>query len=402
MSGPLGIERTPRWKTYEPGTEAETRTRLDLLERIDRWWRDLANTAAEIDTTFRRKANFGIAPWMQATLQSIEPNLMWEFGRGLEGGHRLVITPESRFDLRPLVDEILRRAPALDGWSSYGHRLPEAHAEACAMVEARCGTPLAATGFECKAGAYNRIDVTVEFPRSQVRDHRDLAFSQAFVLIESLLGEAMLNTWIGGIEVGPKRWRSSDLRDLPLAVQALRKGVLEGLPSRPLCEVLEDEAAPWSVIKLKPTSAEDYAAQSDMFVGKTVRFEQWKNGRDNTSYYSERYSKVGEMFCYLKIDGSQDLDEEGFGDKAEIEDALDAALRPRGLGCVVGGGTGLRYSYIDLALTDLGPAVGVVREVLRAGRLTRRSWLLFYDSEWAHEWVGVWEDSPPPPRGELG
>jgi hypothetical protein len=99
------------------------------------------------------------------------------------------------------------------------------------------------------------------------------------------------------------------------------------------------------------------------------------------------------------MDGSEGLDDGGFGDKAEIEDALDAALRPRGLGCVVGGGTGLRYSYIDLALTDLGSAVAVVREVLRAGRLTRRSWLLFYDSEWAHEWLGVWEDSPPPPRG---
>lgn len=307
-----------------------------------------------------------------------------------------MITPEPRFDLRPLVDEILRRAPPLDGWSFHGHRLPEGYEQACSIVEARCGAPLAATGFECSRGPFHLIDLSIEFPHRVLRDDRDLASSQAFVLIESLLGEAMLNAWIGEIRVAPKRWRSSDLRDLPAAAIALREDTLASLPRGPLCEI-NDDPAPWTLVGLEPPVAEDYPAQSDIFVGKAMRLEQWKNGHVDVPYFSERYSRVGEVFCYLKVDGSEGLDGSSFDDKSAIEHALDDALRPMGLGCVVGGGTGLRYSYVDLALTDLTQAASVAREVLRAGRLTRRSWLLFYDSEWAREWLGIWSDSPPPP-----
>ncbi len=49
-----------------------------------------------------------------------------------------------------------------------------------------------------------------------------------------------------------------------------------------------------------------------------------------------------------------------FADKSEIEDALDAVLRPQKFGCHIGGGTGLRYSYIDLALTDVNRGVDAI------------------------------------------
>lgn len=37
-----------------------------------------------------------------------------------------------------------------------------------------------------------------------------------------------------------------------------------------------------------------------------------------------------------------------------MEDALDAVLREQQLGCVIGTGIGLRYSYIDFALVGSG------------------------------------------------
>jgi hypothetical protein len=88
---------------------------------------------------------------------------------------------------------------------------------------------------------------------------------------------------------------------------------------------------------------------------------------------------------------------EGFADKSEIEDALTAVLTLGSLGAVIGGGTGLRYSYIDVALTDVERAVPVIRERLQRGRIGRRCWLQFYDDALAAEWVGLWPDSPEPP-----
>jgi hypothetical protein len=111
---------------------------------------------------------------------------------------------------------------------------------------------------------------------------------------------------------------------------------------------------------------------------------------------SSSFSRSGERFCFVKIDGSQNLEQMTFADREEMEIALDRVLKPARVGCVVGGGTELRYSYIDLALTDLDAAAGLVREALRAGRIPRRSWLLFNDCEWEDEWVGVWDDTPPP------
>jgi hypothetical protein len=59
-----------------------------------------------------------------------------------------------------------------------------------------------------------------------------------------------------------------------------------------------------------------------------------------------------------------------------------------------GGGTGRQCTYIDLALAELPSAIEIIRKSMRAGRIPRRSWLLFYDCEWADEWIGIRPDTP--------
>lgn len=96
------------------------------------------------------------------------------------------------------------------------------------------------------------------------------------------------------------------------------------------------------------------------------------------------------------MDGSQDLSQEKFLDKGEIEDALDAILIKENVGIFIGGGTGYRYSYIDLVLTDLERGIALIRETLQKGNINRSAWILFYDKELIHEWVGIWDDAPKP------
>ncbi len=263
------------------------------------------------------------------------------------------------------------------------------------MVKARTGVPLQASGIKCERGRFNRVDVIVEFPGATLKKDYELARSQAFVLIESALGEDILNRWVGGIEATRKGWGGKSVDRLPEEVDRLVREISSSLPTTPLYAA-PDEAM-WSLFELEPTPADDFAAQYDMFVGKSMNGEMWQNTHSGVSFYSGRYSALGEVFCYLKIDGSEGLTGEVFSDKADIEDALDDRLRSEKLGCFVGGGTGLRYSYVDLSLTNVWDAVPVIRSVLRAGNLTRRSWIQFYDTDWQDEWLGIWEDSPPPP-----
>ena len=179
-------------------------------------------------------------------------------------------------------------------------------------------------------------------------------------------------------------------------MDALIGSLHEQLPQNPHLEWVED--AEWTLWKLEPEEADDYCGQDDVVVGKSASPSQWDRSADAGGVFcSERFSNCGETFCYVKLDGSQGLNEESFADKSEIEDALDAVLKPARLGCHIGGGTGLRYSYIDLALTDPDRAIQVARERLQAGKVPKCSWIQFHDSDLAAEWIGVYEDSPPPP-----
>ena len=81
-----------------------------------------------------------------------------------------------------------------------------------------------------------------------------------------------------------------------------------------------------------------------------------------------------------------------------IEDTLDEPLRAARAGCQIGGGSGLRYSYIDLALLDVEAGICIVRDILRRGNVNRRTWILFFDDVLDAEWIGVFPDTPPPPR----
>lgn len=178
-------------------------------------------------------------------------------------------------------------------------------------------------------------------------------------------------------------------------VAAVIGSVTEQLPDRPHYSWATE--AEWTLWELEPKSQEDYTEQADLFVGRSPNPTMWTAAHSRGLFFSERFSRCGETFCYVKLDGSEGLDELMFDDKAEIEDALDEVLKPTELGCQIGGGTGRRYSYIDLALVDVERGIDVVRQRLQEGNVPKRSWIQFFDADLESEWIGIYDDSPPPP-----
>lgn len=401
-----------RWLFYNPHDDAEARCHASLLDRIDAWWDAFSAKTADLKALFSRKSEWDLPEWMEDWLGAIDPRLMWEYGRAIQGdGHRLVITPETEKGLRPLCASILERAPRLEGWEFYPYRLAEGVDDAQATVEARTGGDLKGVSVEVKTGKHHRVDLTYRSPRT-TGDADQQAFNDAFVATETLLGEECLDKWVGAIEARPvaragflagRLKRGKPVNLIPLTrlqetVGSLIGGLRDQLPNQPCHRWVAD--AEWTAWELTPTQDDDYPQQSDLFVARSPLSTMWTAAHNGGLFYSERFSRCNETFCYVKLDGSEGLEEMRFADKAKIEDALDAALRPDGLGCSIGGGTGLRYSYIDLALTDLFRGVDVVRRVLRAGNMQRRSWIEFFDADMVDEWVGIYDDSPPPPRDD--
>ncbi|MFL5342222.1 MAG: hypothetical protein ACJ8F7_18910 [Gemmataceae bacterium] len=386
----------PSWMFINAQDRPAARRRQEVLAKIDSWWEAFRGKAAALDELFRGQSNWEVAPWMTRHLGDIDARLTWEFGPDhVTGGHQLVVTPESHKQLRPLVATLIDRAPALPDWSFSPYRLPESLDMARQLVEAKTGEPLPERlTVRANAGELNRIDVVVEspgFPRSD----KQQALHQAFVLVELLLGEEVLDKWVGTIEVERSRPGKHSLppERLKPTVDALVVAALDQLPSQPLwAEPSPDQG---SVLKLEPGKQDDYPAKDDLLVASTVYPQILVASLNDPTFYSERFSRHDERFAYLKIDGREGAGT--FADRSAMEDALEDALRPAGVGWVIGGGTGLRYSYIDLALTNVGQAADLARRVLQGGNVSRRSWLLFSDSEWHDEWVGVWDDSAAPP-----
>jgi hypothetical protein len=407
MSNPL-----VRWRFIDPKNEAENADRRRIVQKIDAWWRAFQNKSKDISALFSRKSEWDLPAWMNEHLNAIHPQIMWEYGPAVKGqGHRLVMTPESAHHLRPLVNAILERAPRIADWEFYPHRLAESVEDAIASVSARTGVDLSSFKVQAAKGAYNRVDLTFTSEVFHSAEDQN-ARNAAFVATESLLGEAILDEWIGAIEYAlpPKaslvgNWFGKKPKDaggnfhrletLPEMVRALVGSTLEQLPPEP--HYLWAENAQWSVGQGEPDEQEDYAGRGDLLTFTTLNMDLLRTALGAALFSSRRFSRCGETFCYLKIDGLKGLPDKGFNDRDEIEEALNETLIAQKLGCHIGGAMGLRYVYIDLALTDLDRGIAAIKERLRAGNVPNRTWIQFFDTDLAAEWVGIYDNTPPPP-----
>jgi hypothetical protein len=400
-----------RWRFIDPNNHQEVSERNAMLTKIDDWWQAFLSDHIAIVRSFKRPTDFKLEEWIDRHLHAIHPDLMWEFAHAVESpGHRLVITPESDHHLRPLVRAILERAPAIDKWEFYEYRLSEDLESTLSTVEARAKREAADFKVRISRGKHNRVDLTFSAPSISSTEDR-AALDAAFVATETLLGEERLNHWIGVIEVSPiqratvlsrvfgrvapEQRHFVGLDRFHDTVISLVGSIKEQLSPSPHCDWVDN--ATWTLWELTPDEADDYQEQRDLFVARSANKELWEATHSGQLFLSDRYSNCGEMFCYVKTDGSEGIDEQRFGDKAEIEEALDEVLRPAKLGCTIGGGTGLRYSYIDLALTDVDKAIPAIKRRLQAGNVPKRSWIQFFDSDLAAEWVGIYDDTPAPP-----
>ena len=386
-----------RWKFYTPGERPEEDAqRAAVVARIDAWWQAFVGKAAELDRLFSDQEKWDLVGWMQQHLQSIDPRLVWEFGPGSTGGHQLVITPEADHHLRPLVDEILARAPALSGWSFFPHRKAESAVHMAVAVKSRSGIDPAFTGVALTTGEFNRIDLAFQFPQSFLHGRDGIARTQTFLAAESLLGEDLFTDWVGRLDAVADADQPLPPGSVRRAFMTLAAGQRSSIPAQPFLERLESLA--WTQIDLKPKKTQDYLHRYDLLAAVTCAPDMWRNAHSGELFWSGRFSRSGETFCYLKIDRGGPLRRAAVAHRNAMEDALNAALRPAKLGGVIGGGSGRRYDYIDLALIDVGAASSLMRSVLQRGGLaTRRAWIQFFDNILSAEWIGMWPDSPEPP-----
>ena len=383
-----------RWRFPDPTDVSETERRTVVLLAMARFWQQFEKAAPQLVATFSQQAEFDIPAFMAQHLSAVDSRLMWEYGPPFrDGEQRLVMTVESERQLRPLLDALLARAPTLTGWEFYAYRVPESWRDALATVAGRTGIDVDEWRFQATRGEFNFLDLKWYLPAGTEGEHLQYA---AFVLSEALLGEELVVTWIGEISLEVR----ANTEDAPGAAPATLPACVAALIAevdRALPRDAQSSTGESFVFELEPEDEEDYAGRQDLFVATTHGMaDLWKAAHSDFAFSSRRFSKVGETFCYVKMDGREDVNHGDVDARAKIVASLEALLLPSGLGAVIGAGTGRRYSYIDLALRHLDHGLAEVRGALQRAGVPEHSWLLFFDAHLAHEWIGVYDATPPP------
>jgi hypothetical protein len=372
---------------------AERRERQRALAAADVFWQSIEACAGSI------------TPDHERALREVHPLLFLEAADDETDG--IVIRSERRF-MSPLVDAIVERRPPARRVHARRPALP------CSRVEARFEDLLGGRldGVRARAG-FTRghlLELVLHLPEAQRADTE----AQAEALAQALLGERLVDDWVGAIDVVPAARAASSgralpvlqpaakgelsLAELPSAVSAAIEGLSAGLDSRPFHE--QNELG-WTMLECEPSSRDSAASQDDVLLVSTVSPELMKSFLRGEPFSSRRFSRAGERFAYLKLARGSTPAERWLSDRRALEDALDTALRQARAGCIFGAGLGLSHAYVDLAYADLVAGVNITREIARRAGAPRESWILFFDADWGAEWLGVWDETREPPGLEA-
>lgn len=253
------------------------RSQAHAITRFWSWW----------DTKGARRSAAAIAAGepermfgpLAKHLTAIHPGLIWEFGSGPDGQNVLVVTSEGDPALRAITSRWLLAAPPPDRfWDYSSSRLPAPDPAASVLTMGRAQIDVTSVAVAADV-ARSHVDVTMYHP-----GFADLPPDQhmvtAFMLLDTVLGEAAVDSWVGTVTAGTEP--PSDLVplvDLPAVVSELEADLTDADGERPwlLTKGTTDSGAPVLACTQVPLRAAS-APHLDTYVDVSLSFSEWTPG----------------------------------------------------------------------------------------------------------------------------
>jgi hypothetical protein len=281
---------------------------------------------------------------------------------------------------------------------------PVACAAALARVLDQSGLQLDNARARSGFGRGHLLDIVLYVPGGKgTPDETDAAEE----LVRLLLGEELFERWVGRVSATPtvrggaltvlntnaEERSALPIASLPETIRAAIAGLKQGLAALP--DLRAADSDDWVLFELEPEPAADFAAQDDLVVCSTRVPELKKCFLRGEPFFSGRFSNSNALYAYLKYDSAEATTEARLAERARFEAAFSRTVRAE-QAALVGLGLGVRYSYLDLAVTDADCIREHLLPALRAAKIAQRAWFLFCDSELEREHIGLYPDSPEP------
>lgn len=387
-----------RFRFQDPANIAESSGRHQMVTKIDHWWSQFRSRTKDLEAAFEGSDDWDIVEWMGRELAAVDEEISWQFRpSALKGRHELALSPDHDPSKVWLIKQILKQAPSIPDWDFSIFRNAVGIEECVARTLETTGIDLSNSTVSVHEGNANQINFVFYFDRLPADE--DVLLEATLIAVEMLLGEEEMMLWAGEFEaVDSQKPHDATMRFVPLAqvphaVQSVKESITERLPVEPFWTRVEE--LQWAAFELKPSEALDYARRDDLLTAVTCDPDLAAGTFEAHAFASQRFSRSGETFCFVKVDERGSV-ESGFAEREDMEEAVRSTLESQELGCLVGSGTGLRYTYLELALTDLDEALNAIRETLQEGQVSRRSWVLFHDAVLGNEWFPIYEGASGP------
>ncbi len=322
-------------------------------------------------------------------LARVEPRLGWVPPKSAQPG----VVTYAELEARGAAEKLVELAPRAIDAQVGRPRVP--WPELSARVAAQTGVDASSARVRAGFTRGHLLEVVVGVPAG-VGD----LLSVAELLVEGLLGECFVDDWVAAIDAVPLQ-RGGALRviqadspasgmhpfsDLCAIAERAVSAVDAELPREP--RALRAVGAEWTLLEMEPGEG---GPQPERVLASTYEPELLKCALEGAPFHSRRFSRGGERFLWI---GAPALGEGSARSarRQHVEEALDRALRARGLGAVIGSGFGERFDYLDLCLsapesartfTDPArdPALAFIAELAPQLGLSGAT-LAFYDTRW--------------------
>ena len=399
-----------RWLFADLGNELEVQKKRQIDAQIEAFWQTFGRDTKQLLKSARESDGGILYNWMREHLHAIHPGLLWEIEFDEEKNAAVfIITAGGSHELRLLVETILKSAPKLKNWSFSAYKNPN---DLTLVRDSRIPGDWTDTEVFLERNKAHCVDLTFVSPKF-ISDNDKADFFTAMILAETVLGEEVLDKWIGNVFTRAKRksrlktimrvvrpevvkHTKTNIIDLPKAVKKMVDQIKSALPDKPLWQI---ESQSFTIDTVTPDEVEEEGRPPSRLTTVTITPDLTRAVQSRISFHSCAFSNFGEIFCYIKIfDLDSPLDHPA--KYSEFEMYLDQKLRQAELGCATGSGVGVDAAFIDLMLVDVKASIPLLRAAAKKFGLPQRSWLLFHDIYWRDEWVGMSEFTPLPIRDD--
>lgn len=361
-------------------------------DKIESFWKRFKDDSNKLDPSKNLTEATKYAPrFMLNQLMWIDERLLWEIGMDHFNPKKCSFTVTTNDEsTRPIINTFFAKAPKLDNWNYYSYYQPYPPNVIQSEMLRRFKSKVTAFSTSCRVNDINMIEVIItspDFKTEEDKESQELATN----ILKLTLGQETFDKWVGSIFLEKKDVKTpvnAGAAELVKQVTEAKAAIANSLPAKHYWQIDKGRFDKFALLRKEE-------------IEKTPLAKGVINFYKATSYkpfYSQRYSKTGETFCFLVF---YDIKDDPKLDLQPILDDFNDSLEENKCGCALGSDyVAGDFWSIQLILSDVQKALPALQAVATKHKLSKNSWIFFHDAILQDEYIGLYKDSPVPYMNE--